>query len=340
MIEIGTSLMIEIASDAVLDQAYAWLCARRRDYSHNDDVWTVRRRWPWLKPQLQAELRAGTYRFSAVRRIQTAEGAVEVWAALDALVLKALAIVLTGRLAPHLSPRCTHLAGHGGSKAAVRAVAENLAANTFVLRTDVKSYYASIDHEILLDQLRPLIPDGRVLALIYQYLRHVIYDDGLYRDVRRGLCRGCPLSPLLGALYLQALDRRLERLGLFYVRFMDDWIVLAPTRWKLRRAIKIVNQTLAELKVGKHPDKTTIGRIERGFDFLGYHFTPGGLSLAPPTIERFKARLARLYEQGADRVRLGQYARRWWRWANAGVTLTNPRGLPPGANAPAVLTIE
>ncbi len=312
------TLITEIASDAVLDRAYTWLCARRRDYSAHDDVWTVRRRWPRLKPQLQAQLRAGTYRFSAVRRIQTAEGAVEVWAALDALVLKALAIVLARRLAPHLSPRCTHLAGHGGSKAAVRAVAENLAANTFVLRADVKSYYASIDHDLLLDQLRPLIPDRRALALITQYLRHVIYgDDGLYRDVRRGLCRGCPLWPLLGALYLQALDRRLERLGLFYVRFMDDWVAMAPTRWKLRQAIKLVNQTLNELKLSKHPDKTFIGRIECGFDFLGYHFSPGGLSLAPQTIERFKARMARLYEQGADRGRLGQYTHLRWYCARA-----------------------
>ena len=46
---------------------------------------------------------------------------------------------------------------------------------------------------------------------------------------------------------------------------MDDLIVQAPTRWKLRRAIKTVNQTLNELKLGKHPDKTSIGRLERGF---------------------------------------------------------------------------
>ena len=76
--------------------------------------------------------------------------------------------------------------------------------------------------------------------------------------------------PLLGALYLQALDRRLERLGLFYVRFMDDWIVLAPTRWKLRGAIKVVNRTLAELKLEKHPDKTTIGRVEAGIGPLAW----------------------------------------------------------------------
>ena len=52
-----------------------------------------------------------------------------------------------------------HLAGHGGAKAAVRAVAENLASHTFVFRTDVKSYYASIDHDLLYDRLRTYISD-------------------------------------------------------------------------------------------------------------------------------------------------------------------------------------
>ncbi len=52
----------------------------------------------------------------------------------------------------------------------------------------------------------------------------------------------------------------MEELELFYARFMDDWIIIAPTRWKLRKAIRRVNQTLNELRVEQHPDKTTIGR--------------------------------------------------------------------------------
>ncbi len=59
--------------------------------------------------------------------------------------------------------------------------------------------------------------------------------------------------------------------GFGNVRFMDDILVLAPTRWKLGRAVKAVNEVLASLRLEKHPDKTFIGRIERGFDFLGYH---------------------------------------------------------------------
>jgi hypothetical protein len=51
---------------------------------------------------------------------------------------------------------------------------------------------------------------------------------------------------------------------------MDDVLVLAPTRWKLRHAVRVLNETLAALGLEKHPDKTFIGRTEKGFDFLGY----------------------------------------------------------------------
>lgn len=102
---------------------------------------------------------------------------------------------------------------------------------------------------------------------------------------------------MLGAFYLLELDLRMERLDVKYVRYMDDILILAPTRWKLKKAIKVFNQTFNELKLEKHPDKTAMGRSEKGFDFLGYHFGPEGLSLAEKTIENFVSRLSRLYEQ-------------------------------------------
>jgi len=167
--------------------------------------------------------------------------------------------------------------------------------NTFVFRTDVKSYYASIDHDILLTMLDRHVPGGRVLDLLRQYVRRTIYDGGLYEDVERGISLSCPLSPLMGAFYLKLLDERMETTGLPYARFMDDWVILAPSRWKLRAAIRLVNETLAELKLQQHPDKTFIGRVSRGFDFLGYLFTPAGLEVAPRAVERCVERVSRLY---------------------------------------------
>jgi RNA-directed DNA polymerase len=86
----------------------------------------------------------------------------------------------------------------------------------------------------------------------------------------------------------------------------------------------MVNETLRELRVEQHPDKTCIGRIERGFAFLGYWITKRGVTgVEPSAWQAFQGRVARLYEQNAPqgeilrRVKL--YVRRWMRWLLGGV---------------------
>lgn len=121
---------------------------------------------------------------------------VDLWSARDALVLKAMALVLAEHLP--VSRRCTHLKGHGGAKYAVREVRDHLTDNNFVFRTDVKSYYASIEHLRLLDQLAVFIKDRRVIYLINQYLRRTSERGGSFWDFEKGISLGCPLSPLIG----------------------------------------------------------------------------------------------------------------------------------------------
>ena len=314
----GQGVMDLIASDAVLDKAYAWLCDRRTDYSPHDDVWTLRERWADVKPRLQRSLLRGEYRCDVTRLVHTAEGVIEIWSAADALVLKATSLVLQKELAPVLSPRCFHLAGHGGLKGAVRAVDAARRDQMFVFRTDVHGYYASLDHGILYRQVREHVTDRRVLKLVWSYLRRMVCDGGEYVSVHRGISLGCPLSPLLGALYLKPLDDLMERLDLPYVRYMDDWVILAKTRWALRRVVQQVNTILDNLKLEKHPDKTFIGRIDRGFDYLGYRFVAEGLRLAAQTKQRFVERATRLYEQGAAANRIGEYVRHWLTWVRSG----------------------
>ena len=94
------------------------------------------------------------------------------------------------------------------------------------------------------------------------------------------------------------------------------------------RAAKTVQRlgstsALGSLGLLKHPDKTFVGRTERGFDFLGYHFGPEGFTVAAKTIEQFVARAIRLYEQEPGEAlasaQLRAYVRRWVGWAHAGL---------------------
>lgn len=121
----------------------------------------------------------------------------------------------------------------------------------------------------------------------------------------------------MGALYLKPLDDAVAETDLFHARFMDDWLIIAPNRWKLKKTVCLVNQILNTLKEEKHPDKTFIGRASKGFDFLGYHLKPGGLTVAAGTIHNHTERIDRLYEQGATASRIGQYIRRWWVWVTS-----------------------
>ena len=166
-----------------------------------------------------------------------------------------------------------------------------------------------------MDEVSPFVDDPVVLDLVRQYLRRVAERGGLFWEVKRGISLGCPLSPLIGAFFLTTLDERLACMEVFYVRYMDDILVLAKSRWKLRAAVKAVNEELSRLKLTKHPDKTFIGRIEKGFDFLGYRFHPAGLAVAANTLTHFFARATLHYEQSLNAPRgakrLGEYVRRW-----------------------------
>jgi RNA-directed DNA polymerase len=141
-----------LADDNLLETAFAWLCQQRKKWPAAADVWDLRARWPEAKAQLQAELRAEQFRFGVLCGPLVGPRCAGV---------EGVGLGVGGRLP--FSRRCVHVKGHGGTKAAVRQVLAQLPQHRFVLKTDVKSYYASIDHVRLQEQLSKHIPDKGVL---------------------------------------------------------------------------------------------------------------------------------------------------------------------------------
>jgi hypothetical protein len=186
-------------------------------------IWTFRHGWPGERERLRQELIAGTYRFGLLSRVQLASGeAIDLWCARDALVLKCLALTLAAAL-PR-SPRCFHLKAVGGdkkgAKAALRAVMDHLGPSHFVLKTDVKSYYASIDHARLIDE-RP----RRLRARFTHYLAAVPVPHAMCRT-RRAVLRSYARHPT--GLRTQSAHRRV----LFASAGCRD-----GTRWLVLRAL-------------------------------------------------------------------------------------------------------
>ena len=105
----------DILDEGVLDSAYTWLRKRRRNCPDHADVWNFRRHWRREVDRLRRELLEGSYRLGLLSRTTLGNGEeVDLFSARDAVVLKALALVLASRLS--FSRNCTHLKGNGGGK--------------------------------------------------------------------------------------------------------------------------------------------------------------------------------------------------------------------------------
>ena len=80
--------IVPVASDEAIKQAFLWICLKRKEHPHNNDVWNLRRNWQTVKPDLQKQLLDGTYQFNSRPEIRFENETIEIWASLDALVLK------------------------------------------------------------------------------------------------------------------------------------------------------------------------------------------------------------------------------------------------------------
>ncbi|TAK61889.1 reverse transcriptase domain-containing protein [Methylobacter sp.] len=323
----GSTHLVTVSLDE-LEQAYRWVCRQRRHFPPNADIWGLRRIWPARRSALLTAIKSGDYRFSSLYCVcKKNRHSVHVWSSEDAVVIKVLTELLRAKLP--IARACTYVKGHGGLKRSVADIQAKLGDYRYVGKTDVKGYYESIDQYTLLNLIADHVPNKLLRRYCYQIVRRSVEYGGVYRDVEQGISRGCALSSLLGALYLKALDDNLSgRPDVYYLRYMDDILILTQTRWQLRRAVKALNQTFNRLNLKRHPDKTYIGKIDKGFDFLGYRFSRQPLQLAAVTVNKHVEKLHRLYEQQANKKAsseelawvLGQYVQRWLRWCTAGLS--------------------
>uniref|UniRef100_UPI001C10CEDF reverse transcriptase domain-containing protein n=1 Tax=Vibrio vulnificus TaxID=672 RepID=UPI001C10CEDF len=231
------------------------------------------------------------------------------------------------------------VSGNGGGKVSVQHLDKLIQqkSHSYICRTDIKGYYANINKIRLLEQLRQYVSDHIILDLLYQFLYYSVESGGLFHTPKKGIPRSSALSPLLGAFYLYQIDQHFaQQNNLYYARYMDDFIILTRSRWQLRRAVASLNQFFAYFQFHQHPNKTFIGKINKGFDWMGVWFTHlGAVDIAPRARSNKANTLLRLYVRTQHLpdplrvVKVKQYLARWERWKTSILTLTSPSLLSP-----------
>ena len=134
-------------------------------------------------------------------------------------------------------------------------------ADGWILKADVRKFFASIDHDIVKRKLRAKVEDDRLYDLMCTYI-----------DSTDGLPLGYQTSQLLALMYLDEFDHWVkERLGIkYYGRYMDDFYLIHESREHLQHCRREIEAYLAGLKLELN-EKTHIFPLRNGIDFLGFH---------------------------------------------------------------------
>jgi RNA-directed DNA polymerase len=151
---------------------------------------------------------------------------------------------------------------------------------TYVVDADLKRFFDTIPHEVILDGLKEKISDGRVLDLIHAYLRQGVMEFGVEIPEEaegEGTPQGSPLSPLLANIALHGLDVLAEDSGYAIVRYADDFVILCESREQAESALERVKDWTQKNGLTLHPEKTRIVEYgnDESFEFLGFLFRKG-----------------------------------------------------------------
>jgi retron-type reverse transcriptase len=200
-----------------------------------------------------------------------------------------------------------------GTHAAVNRLQQFMQSNRYALKCDVRQYFPSIDHALLLDAIKRKIKCRRTLWLVETIISHgslapcgrqeIVYfagDDLFTPHARRkGIPIGNQTSQFFANVYLNGFDHWMTETdthinahkGLDYLRYVDDFVILGNDKQRLHEVKEQAGEYLAGLRLRLHPTKCQVSLVRDGIEFLGYRVFPTHRRLRADNPRRYGRRL-------------------------------------------------
>ena len=215
-----------------------------------------------------------------------------------------------------------------GTHAAVQRYQQFARRHKYVLKCDIRRFFPSIDHQLLMTAVSRKIADREVLWLIETIVSNspsgervpgFFPGDDLFTATERprGLPVGNQTSQFLANVFLNTFDHFVkEELGVrCYVRYVDDFVLLGDSTGELRELMLLIEQFLWGQRLWLHPQKRVISRVEDGIRFLGYRVFPEYCRLPQQNVLRFRRRLRRMQRSyAAGQMDLEEVRQRIMAW--------------------------
>lgn len=326
--------MVAVTLEAVLQAdnlAVAWQAVKANHGAAGVDGMGISQTQAHLEKhweKIARKLLAGEYRPAAVRaaEISKPQGGVRVLGipnVQDRVIQQAIHQKLSPLWEAEFSDHSYGFRPNRSAHDAIRAANGFVkSGKTWVVDIDLKSYFDEVNHDRLMRLVGQKSRDKRLLRLIGNYLRAPMQQlDGQRHKRQKGTPQGGPLSPLLANIYLDELDKELEKRGLSFVRYADDVAIFASSpRSAERIRASVVAWIEKHLKVPVNREKSGSGPVDESA-LLGFRlYSDGRIGVSPKAIRNLKDKVRELWDAQQSltskplREQWQQYILGWWNY--------------------------
>lgn len=250
---------------------------------------------------IHEKLKIGKYRFKPARRVlipkpgSTKERKLGIPVVFDRIVSQSMNLVLDDLFDSDFTDSNFGFRKTKSQRQAIYHLRDHVVSGReWAVSIDLQGFFDEIPHGLILKLIRRKVKDEGFVTLLCRALQCGVYTEGGFEETLKGSPQGSPASPIISNIVLNELDQEMEKRGLKYCRWADDFVVLLKSEKAANRVMANLTRFL-ECKLGLpvNKEKSKVSRIE-DTEFLGFRILRGKIQISTKSERKFKDKVKML----------------------------------------------